>query len=120
MPFGLKNAEGTYQRDMTIILDGLLYEIVECYIDDIVVKYKSEQDHLKHLALVFECLRKHKLKMNPMKCAFEGRLPGIGGPCAMCRMWPLNIKKLFYRISHIFNICLRAKCRICSCAPFCD
>ena len=70
MPFGLKNAGATYQRAMTIILDGLLYKIVECYIDDIVVKSKREKDHLKHLELVFERLRKHKLKMNPMKCAF--------------------------------------------------
>jgi hypothetical protein len=70
MPFGLKNAGATYQRAMTIILDGLLYKIVECYIDDIVVKSKREKDHLKHLEMVFERLRKHKLKMNPMKCAF--------------------------------------------------
>ena len=70
MPFGLKNAGATYQRAMTIVLDGLLYEIVECYIDDIVVKSKHEKDHLKHLEMVFDRLRKHKLKMNPMKCAF--------------------------------------------------
>lgn len=64
MPFGLKNAKATYQRAMTIILDGLLYVIVECYIDDIVVKSKHEQDHLKHLEMVFERLRQHNLKMN--------------------------------------------------------
>jgi hypothetical protein len=55
---------------MTIVLEGLLYDIVECYIDDIVVKSKHEQDHLEHLAIVFKRLRQHKLKMNPMKCAF--------------------------------------------------
>uniref|UniRef100_J3MCF0 RNA-directed DNA polymerase n=1 Tax=Oryza brachyantha TaxID=4533 RepID=J3MCF0_ORYBR len=70
MPFGLKNAGATYQRAMTVVLDGLLYEIVECYIDDIVVKSKHREDHLQHLAKVFERLRKHKLKVNPMKCAF--------------------------------------------------
>jgi hypothetical protein len=70
MSFGLKNAGATYQRAMTVVLDGLLYEIVECYIDDIIVKSKQETDHLKHLTMVFECLRKYKLKMNPMKCAF--------------------------------------------------
>ena len=70
MPFGLKNAGTTYQRAMTVVLDGLLYEIVECYIDDIVMKSKREEDHLQHLAIVFETLRKHKPKRNPMKCAF--------------------------------------------------
>jgi hypothetical protein len=37
MPFKLKNVGATYQRAMTIVLDGLLYVIVECYIDDIVL-----------------------------------------------------------------------------------
>jgi hypothetical protein len=70
MPFGLKNVGATYQRAMEIILVGLLSDIVECYIDDIVVKSKREQDHLKHLKVVFEHLRQHNLKMNLMKCAF--------------------------------------------------
>jgi len=60
MPFGLKNAGATYQHAITVVLDGLLYEIVECYTGDIVVKSKCEKDHLKHLAMVFERLRKHK------------------------------------------------------------
>jgi hypothetical protein len=40
MSFGLKNVGATYQHSMTVVLDGLLYEIVECYIDDIIVKSK--------------------------------------------------------------------------------
>ena len=59
MPFGLKNAGATYQRAMTIVLDGLLYKIIECNIDDIVVKSKREKYHLKHLEMVFDHLRKH-------------------------------------------------------------
>jgi hypothetical protein len=59
MPFKLKNAGATYQRAMTIILDGLLYVIVECYIDDIVLNSKHEKDHSKHLEMVFEHLKKH-------------------------------------------------------------
>jgi hypothetical protein len=65
---------------MTVVLDGLLYEIVECYIDDIIIKSKQETNHLKHLAMVFERLRKYKLKMNPMKCAFgvsSGKILGF-------------------------------------------
>jgi hypothetical protein len=38
--FGLKNAGATYQRAMIDVLDGLLYEIIKCYIDDIIVKSK--------------------------------------------------------------------------------
>jgi hypothetical protein len=70
MSFRLKNAGATYQCAMIVVHNGLLYEIIECYIDDIIVKLKRETDHLKHLAMVFERLRKYKLKMNLMKCAF--------------------------------------------------
>jgi hypothetical protein len=71
MLFGLKNAGATYQRAMIVVLDRLLYEIIECYIDDIIIKSKQEIDHLKHLTMVFECLRKYKLKMNPRNVLWE-------------------------------------------------
>jgi hypothetical protein len=41
MPKGLKNAGATYQRAMTKIFDDLIHKIVECYVDDIVVKAVS-------------------------------------------------------------------------------
>jgi hypothetical protein len=40
MSFGLKNAVATYQGAMAIVLNRLLYEIIECYIDDIIIKSK--------------------------------------------------------------------------------
>ena len=70
MPFGLKNAGATYQRAMTKIFDDLIHQVVECYVDDLVVKTHSRDQHLKDLRVVFDRIRKYKLKMNPMKCAF--------------------------------------------------
>ncbi|KAG9450039.1 hypothetical protein H6P81_010004 [Aristolochia fimbriata] len=70
MSFGLKNAGATYQRAMQKIFDDFLHKFVECYVDDLVVRTKSRDDHLKHLRAVFERLRRHQLKMNPLKCAF--------------------------------------------------
>ncbi|KAG9446294.1 hypothetical protein H6P81_012422 [Aristolochia fimbriata] len=70
MPFGLKNAGATYQRAMQKIFDDFLHKFVECYVDDVVVKTKSRGDHLRDLRAVFERLRRHQLKMNPLKCAF--------------------------------------------------
>ncbi|KAM1658314.1 hypothetical protein ACFXTN_042495 [Malus domestica] len=70
MPFGLKNAEATYQRAMQKIFNDMLHKNVECYVDDVVVKTKKRSDHLKDLRIVFERLRKYNLKMNPLKCAF--------------------------------------------------
>jgi len=40
------------------------------YIDDIVVKSSSEDDHLSHLRQSFERMRQYGLNMNPLKCVF--------------------------------------------------
>ena len=71
MPFGLKNAETTYQRAMTIIFHNMIHDCVEDYVDDLVVKSKERKDHLNHLRKVFERCRENELKMNPLKCEFR-------------------------------------------------
>ncbi|GKV21559.1 hypothetical protein SLEP1_g31529 [Rubroshorea leprosula] len=70
MPFALKNAGATYQRAMQMIFSDMLHKLVECYVDDLVVKSKRRDEHLNDLKVVFERLRKYQLKMNPLKCAF--------------------------------------------------
>nr|CAN76908.1 hypothetical protein VITISV_006597 [Vitis vinifera] len=70
MPFGLKNAGATYQRLMTKIFKPLIGHTVEVYIDDIVVKSKTREQHILHLQEVFHLLRKYGMKLNPSKCAF--------------------------------------------------
>jgi len=70
MTFGLKNASATYQRAMNYILQELIGKIVEIYIDDVVVKSKGYQEHLKDLKETLMCARKNGLRMNPHQCAF--------------------------------------------------
>ncbi|XP_078153726.1 uncharacterized protein LOC144548890, partial [Carex rostrata] len=70
MPFSLKNAGATYQRAMTKIFDDLIHKIFECYVDDLVVKAMTYEEHLENLRIVFDRLRLHALKLNPLKCAF--------------------------------------------------
>nr|CAN70061.1 hypothetical protein VITISV_025665 [Vitis vinifera] len=70
MPFVLKNFGATYQRLMTKIFKPLVGRIVEVYIDDIVVKSKTREEHVLHLQEVFQLLRKYDMKLNPSKCAF--------------------------------------------------
>ena len=70
MPFGLKNAGATYQRLMTKIFRPLVGRMLEVYIDDIVVKSKTREDHTHHLQEVFHLLRRYDMKLNPSKCAF--------------------------------------------------
>ncbi|GLU22258.1 hypothetical protein SLE2022_383470 [Rubroshorea leprosula] len=70
MPFGLKNAGATYQRAMNAIFHDMIGRFMEIYIDDVVVKSNEDEEHLVHFELAFERMRKHGLKMNPLKCAF--------------------------------------------------
>jgi hypothetical protein len=43
---------------------------MQIYIDNIVVKSISGKTHIGHFRLSFERMRKHGLKMNPLKCVF--------------------------------------------------
>jgi hypothetical protein len=70
MTFGPKNAGATYQRAMNLIFHDLLVIIVEVYIDNIVVKSAGPESHLADLHLASERMRRFRLKMNPLQCAF--------------------------------------------------
>jgi len=70
MPFDLKNSGATYQRAINSMFHDFIDKFMQIYIDDIVVKSSSENDHLEHLRLSFERMRKYGLKMNRLKCAF--------------------------------------------------
>ena len=70
MPFGLKNVGSTYQRMVTKMFKDQLGKNMEAYIDDMVVKSKVVENHLTDLVETFETLRKHRLKLNALKCAF--------------------------------------------------
>jgi len=39
-------------------------------IDDILVFSDTEEEHIKHLEMVFKALKKHGAKINPAKCKF--------------------------------------------------
>ena len=71
MPLGLKNAESTYQRMMTRMFKSQLGKNIEIYIDDMVVKSKVVSEHLGDLGIIFEILRKYKLRLNASKCSFD-------------------------------------------------
>ncbi|OMO95998.1 reverse transcriptase [Corchorus capsularis] len=70
MSFGLKNAGATYQRAMNAIFHDMIGKFMEVYINDVVVKSHNSLDHIDHLKQSFDRMRRHDLKMNPLKCAF--------------------------------------------------
>ncbi|KAL0453712.1 UNVERIFIED_CONTAM: hypothetical protein Slati_1349300 [Sesamum latifolium] len=80
IPFGLKNAGATYQRLVDKIFRPQIGRNVQVYVDDILVKSKKAEKHVKDLEETLSVLRKYKLKLNPAKCAFGvqgGRFVGF-------------------------------------------
>ena len=59
MPFGLINAGATYQRLVNMMFKEHIGKTMEVYVDDMLVKSKEAQDHVKHLAEMFDILRKY-------------------------------------------------------------
>ena len=45
-------------------------ETVEADIDDMVIKIRRAQDHIRDAGEVFEVFQKFRMKLNPLKCAF--------------------------------------------------
>ena len=70
MPFGLKNAEATYQRLMTRMFQKQIGASMEVYIDDMLVKSTTAELHITHLVKAFLILREYNMKLNQAKCAF--------------------------------------------------
>uniref|UniRef100_A0A2N9EIR5 RNase H type-1 domain-containing protein n=1 Tax=Fagus sylvatica TaxID=28930 RepID=A0A2N9EIR5_FAGSY len=62
--------DSTTGHKLLTFMDAFSGKTVEVYIDDILVKSKEEDDHLKDLEEMFNTLRKYQMKLNPSKCAF--------------------------------------------------
>jgi hypothetical protein len=71
MTFGLKNIVATYQMAMNLILHDLLEIILKIYIDDVVIKSDSMNNHLVDLCLALERIHRYGLKINLLKYVFD-------------------------------------------------
>ena len=80
MSFGLKNVGATYQRAMVALFHDMMHKEIEIYVDDMIAKSRTEEEHLVNLQKLFGRLRKYKLGLNPAKCTFgvkSGKLLGF-------------------------------------------
>src|SRR3954466_2719325 len=80
MPFGLRNVRATYQRAMVTLFHDMIHKEVEVYVNDMIAKSCTEEEHITNLHKLFERLKKYKLRLNPNKCTFgvrSGKLLGF-------------------------------------------
>jgi hypothetical protein len=89
VPFGVTTAPSYYQQAMAnTVFHGLIYDILEVYIDDILVFARTEEEYIQRLTILFNRLREFNVTLNPDKCKFGltevnfvGHLIKKGGYC---------------------------------------
>ncbi|GJR02345.1 reverse transcriptase domain-containing protein [Tanacetum coccineum] len=70
MPFGLRNVGATYQRLVDKAFHKQIGRNLEVYVDDLVIKSRTEDEIVKDMEETFRTLREINMKMNPKKCTF--------------------------------------------------
>ncbi|GKD32251.1 reverse transcriptase domain-containing protein [Tanacetum coccineum] len=70
MSFGLKNARVTYQRLVDKAFQRQIGHNLEVYVDDLVIKSRTEEEIIYDITETFKTLRQINMKLNPKKCSF--------------------------------------------------
>ncbi|GJT74397.1 reverse transcriptase domain-containing protein [Tanacetum coccineum] len=70
MPFGLRNAGATYQRLVDKEFHKQIGKNLKVYIDDLVIKSRTEDEIVRDMEETFRTLREINMKLNPKKCTF--------------------------------------------------
>ena len=76
------------------------------YVDDMIAKSRTENEHVEHLLKLFQRLKKYKLCLNPNKCTFgvrSGKLLGFIVSKRGIEVDPAKVKQ--------YKRCLRPKLR---------
>ena len=56
---------------MVASFHDMMHKEIEVYMDDMITKSKTEEEHLVNLRKLFKRLRKYRLRLNPAKCTFR-------------------------------------------------
>ncbi|XP_077242700.1 uncharacterized protein LOC143883237 [Tasmannia lanceolata] len=79
--FNTEPTEGaSTDRAATTLLHDMIHKEVEVYVDDMIVKAKTREEHAGALRKFFQRIQKFKLRLNPNKCVFgvtSGKLLGF-------------------------------------------
>lgn len=69
VPMGVKGAPHYFQKQIASeVLAGLMYKLLELYIDDIIVYASTTKELNDRLDILFKRLSKYNITINPKKC----------------------------------------------------
>jgi len=55
---------------MVALFHDMMHKEIKVYVDDMIAKSKTEEEHLVNLRKLFKRLCKYRLRLNPTKCTF--------------------------------------------------
>ena len=70
MSFGLTNAPAYFMYLMNSVFIPELDKFIVVFIDDILIYFRTEEEHAQHLHIVLQRLREHQLYAKFSKCDF--------------------------------------------------
>ena len=70
MSFNLTNAPIAFMDLMNRVFRPFLDQFMIVFIDDVLIYFRSEEEHEQHLRLVLQTLREHQLYAKFSKCEF--------------------------------------------------
>jgi len=70
LPFGLMKAPATFQRALDIILSGLKWQICRIYLNDVIIFFANEKQHVKGVDTVLHRLREAGVTLKLEKCTW--------------------------------------------------
>lgn len=103
MAKGLRNVGTIFVRMTSTMLCKHLGKNVLAYVDDIVVKSKHREDHIKDLQETFSNLRKANLKLNLEKSTFRVQKGKILGCIVSANGIEPNLDKVSHEDNHSCN-----------------
>ena len=108
VPFGLAQAPAYFQELIHKVIGNIPYAMG--YLDDIIIFSKTEEEHLQHIADIFEKLCKAGLKLKLSKCSFfQKELQYLGHLVSEEGVWPLPEKTRKYPKHAYTKKCKRSK-----------
>ena len=79
LPFGLKNAPSAFQRAMQSVLRLFSSADVSVYLDDVLIRSRTFEEHLCLVHSVLETFARYGIKIKPSKCHwFKQSVPFLG------------------------------------------
>ena len=73
MPFGLKNAQATFQHNMDMLIEECKHrgaKGVDTYVDNCIIMSQSFDEHLRDLRIMLEVLNEAQMSLRINKCEF--------------------------------------------------